>query len=58
MLAAGLCFNIPEKETARIAAISIFFFLFIIIYSVCALALPGFAAVDISSLAWARFRLV
>ena len=41
MLAAGLSFNIPEDDRARIPVISIFFFLFMVLYSVGVGTLPS-----------------
>ena len=34
MFAAGMSFNLPEDSRARIPVISLFFFLFMVLYSV------------------------
>lgn len=60
MLAAGLSFNIPQEQTAHVGTISFFFFLFMIIYSVSALAVrtQPHPITDNYSSAWAQYPSV
>lgn len=60
MLAAGLSFNISEEHpVAHTGVVSLFFFLFMMVYSVSLVVLPkSGATTDSFSLVWGQCRLV